>query len=332
MPKSSRASFVDTLRGVAERHGLEFRALSKDWIIQIADPASGRQCSVFGYTFDINPAAAVEVCREKSATSLVLDAHGVPNINHAVFLSPAHVMTADYVPKSGVWTGIQKSVAELGFPVVLKPLKGTGGMGVTKCACPREVEAAVQHLFEAEYGLAVSPYKAIVDEYRCFYLDGKVEFIYRKIRSHLSGDGVRSLSALVAEKMAAAAPAEAVALCAAVGAEFKPEELGRVPAAGEVVPLQWKHNLGQGASVDVQLAPGQRERLEAIAAQAASAIGIRFCSVDVVDVEVEGLLVMEVNGGVMMDSLMGQLGDDGKALAARLYETAVLRALGREGA
>lgn len=328
MPRTSRAGFVDTLREVADRHGLQFRALSRDWIIQISDQSAGKQCSVFGYTFDINPAAAVEICREKSATSLVLDAHGVPNITHTVFLSPAHKMTAEYVPKAGMWTSLQKLVQELGFPVVLKPLKGTGGMGVTKAATWREAEAAVQHLFEREYGLAVSPYKHIVDEYRCFCLDGKVEFVYRKIRSHLLGDGVQTVAGLVAGKMAAVSPAEVAELGACV-AELPPEELGRVPGAGEVVPMQWKHNLGQGASVDIEIAPEMKDKLSDVAVKATAAIGIRFCSVDVVDVEGEGLLVMEVNGGVMMDSLMGQLGDDGKALAFRLYETAVLRTLGR---
>ena len=38
-------------------------------------------------------------------------------------------------------------VRKYGFPVVLKPLKGTGGLDVMKAKCWREVEAAVQHIF-----------------------------------------------------------------------------------------------------------------------------------------------------------------------------------------
>ncbi|CAE7351376.1 cpl-1 [Symbiodinium natans] len=91
----------------------------------------------------------------------------------------------------------------------------------------------------------------------------------------------------------------------------------------------WKHNLGQGASADLQIPEDMAERLAKVAASAVDAIGMRFCSVDIIDVEGEGLMVMEVNGGVMMDSLMAQMGESGKALAAELYEAAVLQALGR---
>lgn len=51
--------------------------------------------SLQGYTFDVNPAGAIEVCREKAATSLVLSQHGVANIPHHVFLSPGNEFTAD---------------------------------------------------------------------------------------------------------------------------------------------------------------------------------------------------------------------------------------------
>lgn len=323
-----RKDFVDTLRSVAAAHGLEFQALSHDWIIQIVDPVTGRTCSVFGYTFDINPAGAVDICREKAATSLVLDSRGVENIPHKVFLSPCRPFAADYVPRSGNWQSIQKLVQEWGLPLVLKPLKGTGGLGVERCSNQREVEAAVQRLHSEEYGLAVSPYKRVIDEYRCFHLDGVIELIYRKVRSSVRGDGTSTVAGLVGQQLIAS-PASAAAAVAHAASELSAEDLARVPAAGESVPLQWKHNLGQGASADLAVPAETKEKLGALSLRAAKAIGIRFCSVDVVDVEGEGLMVMEVNSGVMMDSLMGQLGDEGIQLARRLYESAVLRSLGR---
>jgi len=110
---------------------------------------------------------------------------------------------------------------------------------------------------------------------------------------------------------------------------MKPEELTSVPKSGETVALQWKHNLGQGARADLGVAPDVAERLRCVAVKTTAAIGMRFCSVDIIDVESEGLMVMEVNAGVMMDALMEQLGQEGTDRAARLYEAAVLRALGR---
>lgn len=327
-PPNSRRNFVDTLRSIAADNGLEFLSLSKDWIIQCTDPDTGRRCGVFGYTFDLNPAAAVEICKEKSATSLVLAARGVPNIPHSVFLSPGNQYTAAYVGKKGVWTEIQALVSSLGFPVVVKPLKGTGGLDVMKATCWTEVEAAVQHIFGREYGLAVSPYKRVKDEYRCVCLDTDVAIVYRKVRSHIEGDGKSSLQELLAQRLQLCPPEDAAGLSEALRS-LGPEELVRRPAEGEAVPLQWKHNLGQGGKADLAVPEDMKSRLSEVARQAVGAIGMRFCSVDVVDVEDEGLMVMEVNGGVMMDSLMGQLGEEGVRLAKRLYEAAVLRALGR---
>lgn len=277
----------------------------------------------------MNPAAAVEICKEKAATSLVLDQHNVPNIKHSVFLSPANEFTAEYIPRDGTWVQIQKLVSELGFPVVLKPLKGTGGLDVIKATCWREAEAAVQHIFSREYGLAVSPYKRIIDEYRCVCLDGEVALLYRKIRSSVVGDGSKSVGALLASSLSeASGDGKMMAGLAKAAASLSPEELAHIPAAGEAVALQWKHNLGQGASVSLEVRDDARRQLLTLAPKAAAAIGVRFCSVDIVEVEQEGLMIMEVNGGVMMDSLMSQLGDEGSKLATRLYEAAVLKALG----
>mmetsp|Transcript_89260 Transcript_89260/g.171165 ORF Transcript_89260/g.171165 Transcript_89260/m.171165 type:complete len:345 (+) Transcript_89260:102-1136(+) len=322
-----RKDFVDALRAVAEKRGLKFQALSHDWIIQISDPSTKRVCSIFGYTFDVNSAGAVEICKEKAATSLVLASHGIANIPHSVFLSPGNEFTAPYVKEKGNWADMRALIEKLGLPVVLKPLKGTGGFNVVKAKCWREVEGAVQHLFSAEYGLAICPYKEIVDEYRCIYLDGKVEFVYRKVRSHVVGDGTSTLAALVASAMCRGSGADAKA-AAQAASELEPEKLASVPASGQEVPLQWKHNLGLGASLDVTVPPEKKSAVEEIAIGAARAVGVRFCSADVVEVKGEGLMIMEINGGVMMDSLIGQLGDAGKALAERVYESAVLLALG----
>jgi len=322
-----RKDFVNTLRSIAARHNLEFEAWSHDWIIQISDASSGKRCSIFGYTFDANGAGAAEICREKSATSLVLEKHGVANTPHHVFLNPAAALAADYVPTRGNWEAIRKLIDDLGFPVVLKPLKGTGGLGVVKARCWRDVEAAVQNIFTKDYGLAISPYKKIKDEYRCFCIYGVIEFIYRKVRSEVVGDGVSSVSALILRRIGSAAnEKEAYELTKAAG-EVPAEEWARVPSEGEAVPLQWKHNLGQGASVDTNISPEKTRALEAVALAAARAVGTQFCSADVIEVESEGFMIMEINGGVMMDSLIGQLGEEGVALASRIYEKAVLGSL-----
>ncbi|CAK0796978.1 unnamed protein product [Prorocentrum cordatum] len=201
-----------------------------------------------------------------------------------------------------------------------------GGLDVVKATNWREVESAVQHMiFSREYGLAVSPYKRIIDEFRCICLDGSVELVYRKLRASVAGDGESSVAVLVARAAAAADPAAAVGFLQAA-AEMKPEELTSVPKSGETVALQWKHNLGQGARADLGVAPDVAERLRCVAVKTTAAIGMRFCSVDIIDVESEGLMVMEAAGGVAEGSWEKPRPRGGGGAAD---EAAVLRALGR---
>jgi glutathione synthase/RimK-type ligase-like ATP-grasp enzyme len=327
----TRAAFLDTLRSVATKHGLEFQSMSHDWIIQISDPKTGRICTIFGYTFDTNPAAAAEVCREKAATSLVLARHEISNIDHTVFLNPACEYTENFVAKTGNWAKIHALVEKLGFPMVLKPLKGTGGMGVFKAYNWREVEAAVQRLFEKEYGLAISPYKKIVDEYRCIMVGQSCKMTYRKVRSHIVGDGSSSVHQLVQAQLNSISDHQELLKAMAAMSEMRPEELAVIPKIGEQVPLQWKHNLGQGATVDLNIDPGMKARLHEMAVKAVTALGMRFCSVDIVVVDESGsksMMVMEVNCGVMMDSFIDLLGKDGQQFAYDIYEQAVLVGLG----
>ena len=146
---------MEILREIAESHGFEFTALSNAWILQIRDRATGRQCSVFGYTFDTNSAGVVEICNDKAAASLVLAHHGVPAIPHTVFLSPAHQKSVDYIPRTGNWNSILELARSYDNKLVLKPLAGTGGIGVMRATSQAEVERACQLLFEEDYGLAV---------------------------------------------------------------------------------------------------------------------------------------------------------------------------------
>lgn len=326
----TRAAFLDALRSVAEKHDLGFESFSHDWIVQISDPKSGRLCNIFGYTFDANPAAAAEICREKAATSVVMARHHIPNIDHEVFLNPACEFTESYVPKTGNWVNIQALVTKLGFPVVLKPLKGTGGVGVFRAYNWREVEAAVHKLFDAEYGLAISPYKKIVDEYRCIMIGKDCKIMYRKVRSHIVGDGTSTVHQLLQVRLASISDHQELLKAMRAMSEMRPQDLAEVPKIGEQVPLQWKHNLGQGATVDLNIDSGMKQQLSDMAVRTVNAVGMNFCSVDIVvvgSVDKE-MMVMEVNSGVMMDSFIGLLGDDGQKFAHDVYEHAVLVGLG----
>lgn len=68
---------------------------------------------------------------------------------------------------------------------------------------------------------------------------------------------------------------------------------------------QWKFNLCQGATT----ADIPQEKLESIvelAKRAAATIGLRFCSVDVIETKAGEMMVLEANSGVMTDAYVQQ--------------------------
>ncbi len=94
---------------------------------------------------------------------------------------------------------------------------------------------------------------------------------------------------------------------------------------GEKHYLTWKHNLGQGATGVVQTSGKLKKALGPIAKEVVRALDMEFCSVDIIDTK-DGLKVLEVNGGVMMEHFSGQ-NEECRAIAKGIYRKAIKKAL-----
>jgi glutathione synthase/RimK-type ligase-like ATP-grasp enzyme len=68
-------------------------------------------------------------------------------------------------------------------------------------------------------------------------------------------------------------------------------------------PGEWRHNLALGAMTEAVESKIALE-LTDLAVQAAAALGLTFCSVDILDVQEQGLQVLEVNGTVYLSEYM----------------------------
>lgn len=316
----ARGQFVKTIEAICNARGWTLVKMSSSWILEVKTP-DGRRTIIFGYTFAVNSATALEICKEKPATSMVLQQCGVPAVEHDVVLNPSKEVTKDYLPKAGVWNQL-KTFFERHGGAVLKPLKGTGGFGVERVRTQTELEGAVQRLFTVEYGLAAAPLLAIEDEYRVVCAFGAVKLIYRKQRMTVAGDGTSPLQQLLARELSTGAPERVQALATAM-AQLSASELASTPAAGEEVALEWRHNLGLGAVADFAVPADLTGPLSALALQAMDAVGLTFGSVDMVSVGGE-LSVLEINIGVQMDNIIAQGKQD---LAYAVYEEVLLAAL-----
>jgi len=235
-------------------------------------------------------------------------------------MNPLDPLVFDYVAETGSMSAILKYSSQFDYNVVVKPLKGTGGICVSHARSAKEVEAAVYKAWTRDYGVAISPFVDIFEEIRAVVLLGSVRLMYSKQRISLRGDGSSCL-----EQLCKAAICESGSnhrhFAKALGS-LHPSELERVLPAGEEYPVEWRHNLGLGAKPQSY----RNEAAERLAIAASGALNIKFCSVDMVLLKDGSLSILEVNSGVMMDSFLSA--DAGnRAIAKQIYKDALKHSL-----
>jgi glutathione synthase/RimK-type ligase-like ATP-grasp enzyme len=183
--------------------------------------------------------------------------------------------------------------------LVVKPNEGTSGDSVFRVTTKAALELAVGRILAAYPSLAISPYVDIEDEIRVVLVDDLPVVVYGKERPFVIGDGRHSLLELAL----AATPAELRSTALpGLTAELARAELDAIVPEGERRILNWRHNLDSGAR-PVLLTDGEvRSACIELAIKAATAIGIRFGSIDVVRTD-GAWRILEVNAGVKMEAL-----------------------------
>ena len=104
---------------------------------------------------------------------------------------------------------------------------------------------------------------------------------------------------------------------------IRKERRSKILPDGTKKYLEWRHNLGLGAVAVRVTDPEILEKVEELAVRAAEAVDMNFASVDVIDTE-EGLRVLEINAGVMMEHFAGQ-DEESYETAKAIYRKALLK-------
>lgn len=304
--QNSETNFVKIIREVCAEEGIHLKSYSADWIFRLEK--NGRHDIILGYQFGLNSASVNMLCCDKCASSELMTECGIPNIEHLLFASPEN---QKFMGFPGFWRDLLALLDRYGT-IVCKPNQGTGGDNVCRCSSDFELEEAVHRIFLKSDYMAVSKYYEIENEYRAVILDGEIRLVYRKRRPQIFGDGVHTVAGLMlryadhsSDNGAGDVKEDEIHGYAAIETDLPPKELTRIPAAGERVILNWRHNLGQGARADVLENGPVRDQIAAIVRRVYREIGVRFASVDIVETS-EGLKVLEINSGVMMENFAGQ--------------------------
>ncbi len=301
---------VQLITELAQERDITVHALSHGWILLLQK--NGRTRRIFGYDFDLNDAVAQMLAKDKSATSLLLQFHNVPAVEHHLFLRPD---IQDYVAQQGNWAALHALAEAHDYRLVCKPNHGTSGQDVYRVSSARELEWVMQRLFQEYRAVAVAPYYDIPHEYRVLWCDGEPLLVYEKRRPEVVGDGYSPLGKLVLQAF----------YQWPLGRETLDEiralygdEWNRVLPQGERRPLTWKHNLAAGAYPILDLPPDTRKHLIDLARKAVAVLGLRVAAVDIVYTRAGEWKVLEVNSGVMME-YFSRRHPEGRSIARRVY-------------
>ncbi|PKN98353.1 MAG: hypothetical protein CVU42_12535 [Chloroflexi bacterium HGW-Chloroflexi-4] len=306
--KNSQRMMVNIIEEICTEQGILCERFSYDWIFRLAK--NGRTAHIFGYQFENNSATAQLICTDKCASSEILRSKGIPAVEHYFFISPDDL---HYIGLEGNWQRMLELLKKY-ERLVCKPNEGTGGIDVFQVSSSVELELAVNSVFAHSRSLALSPFYPIDQEYRVILLNDQVKLIFSKTIQSLIGNGRSSFKQLLLEQnpsMLETIPT----------GDFSEELLNKIPKSGEKIPLNWKHNLGQGAQPEIIIDPSLITELSDLALRSAQAVNVRFASVDIIRTGGE-FKVLEINSGIMMESF-ARMNEENYKKAKSIYFEAI---------
>ncbi len=295
---------VEIVKNICAEEKITLHTYSSDYILQLE--ANKRIMFIFGNKFPNNNAAIEKICDDKAALSDILEHYNIPHVPHYLFYS---FLSEQNIRENGNWPDMIKLLKKYDA-VVCKNNRGTGGTSVYKATNQKELEFAVEKIFNSSKSLCISPYYDIENEYRVIVVSNEYQYAFRKVRPHVIGDGVSSLIELINQS------------------EYKDRlkslkdfDLDSIPEKNEKVLLSWKHNLGQGATPELVKDSKLKEKLFNLAKRCISYLDMGFVSVDVV--EVSGTLqVLEINSGIMIEKF-SQYSEECYELAKKAVKKAI---------
>ncbi len=278
----------------AEERGIPWIRLNRQSLVQFGH---GRyQQRIQATTTSRTGNIAVELASDKEETNGILRDLGLPVPSQRLVRSSSDA---------------KRAAARIGYPVVLKPLAGNHGRGVSiNLRSPDEIEVAFEKALEHGRSVIVESYIEGYD-HRLLVVNGKLVAAAKRVPGHVVGDGQRTIEQLV--EIVNRDPRRGIGhekVLTRLELDHQAERLltklgydqNTVPPAGEVVYLRSTANLSTGGTaIDVTdtIHPDNREMAE----RTINAIGLDIGGVDFLTMDITksyreaGGGICEVNAG-----------------------------------
>ncbi len=246
----------------------------------------------YGNDLGLNPGAAEDIAKDKGHTKFMLRTIGVNCPEGKEFLLPwwAETIAPDQEKKGNSKLRTTEEAAQyieedIGYPVYVKPIAGSKGIGVRRVDEQTELEAVFTELNDARSRVAIVEEALMMPDYRVVVLDGELISAYRRDPLAVVGDGVASIESLLE-----AVQAEYDVAGRDTKIDFdNPEiqvhlakqglDLSSVPAMGELTSLASISNLSAGGT-SVDVTDTIHNQWIETAAYIAQNFNLRLCGID----------------------------------------------------
>ena len=146
----------------------------------------------------LNNAMAFQLATDKYHASVLLKRAGFQVPRSARCLKPGFFPDEDFTAHTG-FEGAHALVEALGFPVLIKPNRGSRGQWIQVVHTGEALEAAVREVWERDYLALVQEVISGMDV-RLDFLDGEYLLGYTRRPVHLEGDGRSTVRQLLARQ------------------------------------------------------------------------------------------------------------------------------------
>ncbi len=280
------------IKEICEELGINFRLVSKDWIMILEKDNKVKY--VVGHKYPLNDQSSGKLCDDKYAVYEVMSYFNIPVVEHYL------------VYKKYNKDKVVEYASKYSNDMVVKDNLGTCGNDMYHTHGVEELLNKLDLLLIKNDSVSISPYYDIKTEYRNIILNDKVELLYGKKKPIVVGDGISTIYELLCK------------FNPNYFSKIKGSDLDKVLIKDDVFEYNWQFNLSKGSMpffIDDQT---KENIIKDMALRIAKKLGIKFASIDIIELYDGSYMLLEVNSGVMMDNFSKNM-SNGKEIAKGIY-------------
>ena len=298
--------FKEMIKEICEELNIKYTVLSKEWIIKLEKDNEVRYLT--GNKFDLNGHAIGNIMDDKYAFYEILNNLNIPVCEHNIFYSKNNHQY--YSQGCNTKEDILNCFHKFNNDVVVKPNKGSMGIGVYHVTNKDELIDVTNNLLINNYSISICPYYHIKNEYRVIVLDNEIKLIYKKINPIVIGDGKTTLKELLIKFNSS---------------YYTDKDIPNIiPNKNEIYNYDFHFNLSKGSIATIDIDSNTKEKICQLALEVSKKVGIIFASIDIIETRENELLVLEANSGVTINKANNFI-PNGYEIAKEIYKEAILK-------